>query len=160
MRRRAAKKRNIGPDQKFNNVAYQRFINAMMWDGKKSVASTIFYDAVDLVATKIGKASDVAAACLIVDDALSNVRPMVEVRSRRVGGATYSVPMEVRPERALALSFRWLITNARKRPEKTMAERLANEFVEAANSRGAAYKKKEDVHRMAEANKAFAHYRW
>jgi small subunit ribosomal protein S7 len=154
-RRHRAEKREILPDPKFGNVVVTKFVNFFMMHGKKSVAERIFYGALDIVSEK-AKSDPLA----IFQQALDNVRPFVEVRSRRVGGATYQVPVEVRAERALALSIRWLVQSARKRSEKTMEERLAYEIIDAANGRGSAIKKREDTTKMAEANKAFAHYRW
>ena len=154
-RRHAAEKREVLPDPKFGDTVVTKFINSLMLQGKKSVAETILYGAFDQIEDK-AKTDPLA----LFHDALENVRPNVEVRSRRVGGATYQVPVEVRPVRARALAIRWLIAIARKRNENTMVERLAGELMDAANSRGAAVKKKEDTHRMAEANKAFSHYRW
>jgi small subunit ribosomal protein S7 len=147
--------RDILPDPKFGNEMISRFINMVMNDGKKSVAERIVYGAIDIIGDKAqGEALEV------LEKALDNVAPMVEVKSRRVGGATYQVPVEVRPRRRTALAMRWIIDAARKRGEKTMAQRLAAELLEAIEQRGAAVKKREDTHRMAEANKAFAHYRW
>jgi len=154
-RRREVAKRVILPDPKYNDRLVAKFMNAVMLDGKKSVAESIVYGAFDLI---VERGSEEPLE--VFKKALDNVRPVVEVRSRRVGGATYQVPVEVRPERRNALAFRWLISYARGRGEKTMRERLAAEFMDAAANRGAAVKKKEDTHRMAEANKAFAHYRW
>jgi small subunit ribosomal protein S7 len=154
-RRREAAKREILPDPKYKDKLVAKFINTVMETGKKGVAETIFYGALDLVAKKTKE-----DALATFKKAVENVKPILEVKSRRVGGATYQVPVEVRPERRQALSLRWIITSARARSERTMVEKLANEFVDAANKRGAAIKKKDDVHRMAEANKAFAHYRW
>ena len=149
------KKKQLPGDPIYNSVLIQRFINKMMYDGKKSVSESIFYGALARIEEKSGKNPlDVFAS------AMRNVTPAVEVRSRRVGGATYQVPQEVRPERKTALAIRWTIDNARKRNEKTMVDKLAAEFMEAARGGGTAVKKKEDTHRMAEANKAFAHYRW
>ena len=154
-RRRAAEKREVLPDAKFADVVLSKFMNTLMFQGKKSVAERIMYGALDTIAKKSGKdAFDVFNA------AINNVKPMVEVKSRRVGGANYQVPVEVRPVRRTALSMRWIREAARKRGEKSMAQRLANELMEAAEGRGGAVKKKEEVHRMAEANKAFAHYRF
>ena len=155
-RRRRANKREILPDPKFGDLVISKFMNNVMRDGKKSAAEHIVYGALDRLQQRSRGADPVA----LFHDALSNVRPQVEVRSRRVGGATYQVPVEVRAERAQALSIRWLITAARKRSETTMVDRLSNELLDAANQRGAAVKKREDTHRMAEANKAFSHYRW
>ena len=154
-RRREVAKRVILPDPKYNDRLVAKFMNVIMFGGKKSTAEGIVYGALDLVATKT---SDNPLD--VFKKALENVRPVVEVRSRRVGGSTYQVPVEVRQERRNALAIRWVMTYARARGEKTMAERLAGELLDAANNRGAAIKKKEDTHRMADANKAFAHYRW
>ncbi|MEW5757759.1 MAG: 30S ribosomal protein S7 [Pseudomonadota bacterium] len=154
-RRREAAKRVPLPDPKFGSEVLARFVNVLMVDGKKSVAERIVYGALDRVQEKSGK------ACIeALDKALENVRPMVEVKSRRVGGATYQVPVEVRPDRRTALAMRWIVDAARKRSEKGMELRLAGEILDALESRGSAVKKREDTHRMAEANKAFAHYRW
>ena len=154
-RRRAADKREVLPDAKFGDVVLSKFMNTLMERGKKSVAERVVYGALDEIETKL-KADPIPA----FHEALENVKPAVEVRSRRVGGATYQVPVEVRPERRVALAMRWLVTYSRQRDEKTMMERLAAEFVDAAQNRGNAVKKKDDTHKMAEANKAFAHYRW
>ena len=154
-RRRVAARREILPDPKYGNQTLAKFINMVMIDGKKSVAENILYGALDQVATK--KNMDPMDT---LEQALENVRPIVEVKSRRVGGATYQVPVEVRPIRRNSLAMRWLIDAARKRSEKSMAARLAGELLDAADSKGSAVKKKEDTHRMAEANKAFSHYRW
>ena len=154
-RRRVAARREVLPDPKFGSPLLARFINMVMQDGKKSVAEGILYGALDQVAEKKG-----GDPIETLESALDNVRPMVEVKSRRVGGATYQVPVEVRPVRRDSLAMRWLIDAARKRSEKSMAQRLANELMEAADHRGSAVKKREDTHRMAEANKAFSHYRW
>lgn len=154
-RRRVAEKRAILPDPKFKDETVAKFINMVMLNGKKSTAEKIVYGAMDLMVEKI-KADHVDA----LTKALDNVRPMVEVKSRRVGGATYQVPVEVRAERRNTLAMRWLIDAARKRGEKSMERRLAGELVDAAENKGSAVKKREDTHRMAEANKAFAHYRW
>ncbi len=154
-RRRRAEKREINPDPKFGDVVLSKFINNLMYDGKKSVAEKIVYGALDKIQEKMRR-----DPLEVFHEAVDNVKPQVEVRSRRVGGATYQVPVEVRPDRRQALAIRWLIGAARARGENTMMERLANELMEAANNRGAAVKKKEDTHRMAEANRAFAHYRW
>ena len=154
-RRREVPKREILPDPKFKHSEVAKFINVLMTRGKKSVAERIMYGALDTIAKKSGKDPfDVFGA------AIGNVKPMVEVKSRRVGGANYQVPVEVRPIRRTALAMRWLREAARKRGEKSMGQRLANELMEAAEGRGGAVKKKEEVHRMAEANKAFAHYRF
>ena len=154
-RRREVPKRVILPDPKYGSEMLAKFVNMMMERGKKSVAEKIVYGALDTIAEK-GKDDPMG----LLDQALDNVRPIVEVKSRRVGGATYQVPIEVRSVRRTALAMRWLIDASRKRGEKSMARRLAGELLDAADSRGAAVKKREDVHRMAEANKAFAHYRW
>mgnify|MGYP001814791545 FL=1 len=155
MRRRAAAKRAILPDPKFKSEMIAKFINMVMMHGKKSVAESIVYGALDSVSEKT-KSEAVEA----LEKALDNVRPMVEVKSRRVGGATYQVPVEVRPNRRNALAMRWLVDAARRRGEKGMGARLAGEILDASENRGAAVKKREDTHRMAEANKAFSHYRW
>jgi small subunit ribosomal protein S7 len=157
-RRASAPTRTILPDPRFNSLLLAKFVNMVMERGKKSVAEKIVYGAVDRIAEKSGKQPDQSIELLAM--ALDNVKPTVEVKSRRVGGATYQVPMEVRPERRVALGMRWLVQHARTRGEKTMRERLAAEFVDAAQLRGGAVKKKDDTHRMADANKAFAHYRW
>lgn len=154
-RRRAAVKREVLPDPKFGDPIIAKFINCLMWDGKRSVAESIVYGALDQMRQKSG--SDPLE---LFHTALQNVRPALEVRSRRVGGATYQVPMEVRSERAQALSIRWMIDMARKRREKTMQDRLFGELMDAAKNIGAAVKKREDTHKMADANKAFAHFRW
>ena len=154
-RRRVAARREILPDPKFGSLTLAKFINMVMVDGKKSVAERVLYGALEQIAEK--KGGDPIEA---LETALENVRPLVEVKSRRVGGATYQVPVEVRPVRRNALAMRWLIEAARKRSEKSMAARLAGELMDAAEARGTAVKKKEDTHRMAEANKAFSHYRW
>ena len=154
-RRKSADRRPILPDPKFGSERLAKFVNMVMERGKKSTAEGIVYDALDVIAGKRG-----GDAMETLDKALDNVRPMVEVKSRRVGGATYQVPVEVRPTRQQALAMRWLIEAARERTEKSMPQRLAAELMDAAENRGSAVKKREDVHRMAEANKAFAHYRW
>jgi small subunit ribosomal protein S7 len=154
-RRHKAEKRVVNPDPKFGEVVITKFMNAVMKQGKKSVAENIVYGAFDRMETK-GKANPVQ----LFHQALDNVMPAVEVRSRRVGGATYQVPVEVRPERRQALAIRWLITAARSRNENTMVDRLSGELLDAANNRGTAVKKREDTHKMAEANRAFSHYRW
>ena len=154
-RRRVAAKREILPDPKFGNVTLAKFINHVMVSGKKSIAESVVYGALDSVASK-GNEDPLE----IFDKALESVQPAVEVKSRRVGGATYQVPVEVRPARRMALAMRWLVDAARSRGEKSMALRLANEMIDAAEGKGAAVKKREDVHRMAEANKAFSHYRF
>ena len=154
-RRHSADKREINPDPKFGDLIVTKFMNAVMYDGKKSVAETIVYGALDQVQSKTKQ-----EPVTVFHQALDNVAPHVEVRSRRVGGATYQVPVDVRPERRQALAIRWLITAARNRNETTMVDRLSGEMMDAANNRGTAVKKREDTHRMAEANRAFAHYRW
>ncbi|CAA0090508.1 30S ribosomal protein S7 [Starkeya nomas] len=154
-RRHRAERREVTPDPKFGSEVLSRFMNAVMYDGKKSVAEAIVYGALDLVENR-AKAEPLG----VFTQALDNVSPAIEVRSRRVGGATYQVPVEVRPERRQALAIRWLITAARGRNEKTMVERLSGELLDASNNRGTAVKKREDTHRMAEANRAFSHYRW
>jgi small subunit ribosomal protein S7 len=154
-RRREVAKRVILPDPKFNDRMLAKFMNVVMLSGKKSTAEQIVYGAFELIQQRSGD-----EPLDVFKKALDNVRPVVEVKSRRVGGATYQVPVEIRTERRNALAIRWLISHARKRNEKTMRECLAAEFLDAANNRGASVKKKEDTHRMAEANKAFAHYRW
>ena len=154
-RRREVPKRDILPDPKFNNVELTKFVNVIMLDGKKAVAERIVYGALEQIATKGGK-----DAIEVFNLAINNVKPMVEVKSRRVGGANYQVPVEVRPIRRLALAMRWLREAAKKRGEKSMPQRLAGELMEAAEGRGGAMKKREEVHRMAEANRAFAHFRF
>lgn len=154
-RRRSAQKREILPDPKFHDKLVTKFINNLMLDGKKSLAERIFYNSMEIIQSRENE--DPLA---LFKKAVENTKPILEVKSRRVGGATYQVPVEVRAERKQALSIRWLLSSATARTERTMEERLANELIDAANKRGAAIKKKEDVHRMAEANKAFAHYRW
>ena len=154
-RRHAAEKRVINPDPKFNDWVITKFMNVMMLDGKKSVAEGIFYGALDIVQSKL-KRDPVE----VFHEALAQVKPSVEVRSRRVGGATYQVPTDVREDRRLALAIRWIISASRSRSEKTQRERLAAELMDAIQQRGAAVKKREDTHRMAEANKAFSHFRW
>jgi len=155
MRRRRAQVREVLPDPIYNSKIITKFINSLMKDGKKSIATKIFYDALETIEKKSNeKGIDVFNA------AIENIKPVMEVKSRRVGGATYQVPIEVRPARQQSLAIRWLITYARRRSERVMKDRLANELMDAANSRGAAYKKKEDTYKMAEANKAFAHYAW
>ena len=154
-RRHAAEKREINPDPKFGNLVVSKFMNSIMYQGKKSVAEQIVYGAFDIIEGKT-KSNPVG----VFQQALDNVMPSIEVRSRRVGGATYQVPVEVRTERRQALAIRWLIDAARKRGEHTMEDRLSNELLDAVNNRGSAVKKREDTHRMAEANKAFSHYRW
>jgi small subunit ribosomal protein S7 len=154
-RRRRPEKREILPDPKFGDEVLSKFMNSVMFDGKKSVAEGIVYGALESVESRM-KREPIG----VFHDALNNVKPGIEVRSRRVGGATYQVPVEVRPERAQALAIRWLITAARGRSEKTMSARLSGELMDAAQNRGNAVKKREDTHRMAEANRAFSHYRW
>jgi small subunit ribosomal protein S7 len=155
-RRRVVGQRKILPDPKFHNELLAKFINILMVDGKKSTAEKIVYGALDILSTKESDKDQIE----LFETALENIRPQVEVKSRRVGGSTYRVPVEVRPVRRNALAMRWLVEAARKRGEKSMAQRLANEMLDASDSKGSAVKKREDVHRMAEANKAFAHYRW
>lgn len=154
-RRRVAAKRTVLPDPKYRDGTVAKFINIIMLSGKKSVAEKIVYDALDQVVEKM-KGEPMA----LLGKALDNVRPMVEVKSRRVGGATYQIPVEVRADRRTTLAMRWIVDAARRRGEKSMDRRLAGELLDAADNRGSAVKKREDVHRMAEANKAFAHYRW
>ena len=154
-RRRAAEKREVLPDPKFGSIVVTKFVNTAMYDGKKSVSEKILHEAFNFIQQKANK-----PGLEVFEEALSNVGPSVELKSRRVGGATYQVPVEVRAERSQALAIRWIIANARKRSEKTMIQKLAGELLDAYNTRGGAIKKKEDTHRMAEANKAFAHYRW
>lgn len=155
MRKKRAEKRFIKPDPKYNDVLVAKFINYLMWDGKKTIARKIVYESFNIIEQRTKK-----PALEIFKKAVQNVSPMVEVRSRRVGGATYQVPMEVRPERRTALALRWLRTYARERKDKSMALKLAAELIAAANNEGNAIKKKDDTHRMAEANKAFAHFKW
>ncbi|WP_106745994.1 30S ribosomal protein S7 [Yoonia maritima] len=154
-RRHAAEKREVLPDAKFGDIILTKFMNNLMIDGKKSVAERIVYNAFDRVEDKLKK-----APVEVFHEALENIKPSVEVRSRRVGGATYQVPVEVRPERREALAIRWLIKAAKSRNENTMEERLSGELIDAVNGRGTAVKKREDTHKMADANKAFSHYRW
>lgn len=154
-RRHAAEKREVLPDAKYGDIVLTKFMNSLMLDGKKSVAERIVYGAFDLVQKKTGN-----EPLEVFHDALDKVKPDLEVRSRRVGGATYQVPVEVRAERAQALAIRWMINSARSRSELTMMERLSGEILDASNDRGGAVKKREDTHKMAEANRAFAHYRW
>lgn len=154
-RRRVAEKRNILPDPKYNSKVVSKFINVMLEDGKKSIAEKIFYGAFDIIKEKTKQ-----DPLKVFKTALDNVKPVIEVKPRRVGGATYQVPVEIRPQRRTALALRWIIKYARERKEKTMKERLAAELIDAFNNTGASIKKKEDTHKMAEANKAFAHYRW
>jgi len=154
-RRREIPEKDIISDYKYNSKLVSKFINAIMRKGKKSVAESILYDAMDIIAQKTNE-----PAIKVFEKALDNVRPMIEVKSRRVGGSTYQVPTEIRPARRTALGIRWIITYAKGRSEKSMANKLAGELLDAANQRGSAVKKKEDTHKMAEANKAFAHFRW
>ena len=154
-RRRGNFKRDVLPDPKYKSKLVTKFVNQVMYDGKKGVAQTIVYEAFDIVKEKTGK-----DALEAFQEALNNVMPVLEVKARRVGGATYQVPMEVRPERRQSLGIRWLVEYARKRNERTMAEKLAAEMLDAINNVGGAIKKKEETHKMAEANRAFAHYRW
>lgn len=156
MRRRKAPVREVMPDPIYGNQVITKFINSLMYDGKKSVATEIMYGALKLLDKKVEDKSGIE----IFNDAIDNVKPILEVKSRRVGGATYQVPVEVRPARQQALAIRWIISFARKRAERTMIEKLAYELLDAANSKGSSFKKKEDTYKMAEANKAFAHYRW
>jgi len=154
-RRRTAEKREVQPDPKFGDIVVSKFMNCLMYQGKKSVAERIVYGAFEQIQKKSGN-----DPVKVFHDALGNVKPQLEVRSRRVGGATYQVPVEVRPDRAQALALRWIIGTARERSESTMVDRLSGELLDAANNRGSSVKKREDTHRMAEANKAFSHYRW
>jgi small subunit ribosomal protein S7 len=154
-RRGRASRRKIDPDAKYNNVKIARFINKLMRDGKKSTAERIFYTAMDRIEERLEK-----DPVEVFEQALDNAMPLLEVKARRVGGSTYQIPMEIRPERRESLAMRWLIQTARGRPGKSMFEKLASELMDAANNTGATIKRKEDTHRMAEANKAFAHYRW
>ncbi len=158
MRKRQAKKRPLLPDPRFNDQLVTRFVNMMMWDGKKSVAFKIFYDAMDIVEQK--NTDEEKSALDLWKDALSNVMPHVEVRSRRVGGATFQIPMQIRPDRKISTAMKWLINFARKRNEKSMAQKLAAEIIAASKEEGAAVKKRVDTHKMAEANKAFSHFRF
>jgi len=155
MRKRRAEKRYIKPDPRFNDLLVAKFVNYIMMDGKKSTSRSVVYESFDLIEKKTKK-----PAIEVFKKAVSNVQPMVEVRSRRVGGATYQVPMEVRPERRMALALRWIKKYATDRKDKTMAEKLSAELISASNGEGSAIKKKDEVHRMAEANKAFAHFKW
>ena len=154
-RRRAAEKRTILPDHKFKDLILAKFMNRIMKDGKKSVSEKIIYGAFDIVSKKTDK-----SPIEYFHDALNNVKPTLEVRSRRVGGATYQVPMEVRPRRAQALAMKWMVESAIKRNEKTMRERVASEIMDAFNNKGNAVKKREEIHKMADANRAFSHFRW
>ena len=154
-RRRSAEPREILPDPVYNSTLAEKFVNSMMWDGKKTTAQQLFYGAMDSIRERSGD-----DPLKLFKKAVENAKPLLEVKTRRVGGANYQVPVEVSQNRRVSLALRWIISNARLRPEKGMAEKLANELTDAANMRGGAIKKKDDVHRMAEANKAFAHYRW
>ena len=158
MRKKAAKKRPLLPDPKFNDQLVTRFVNNLMWDGKKSTAFKVFYDAMEIVETK--KNNDEKSNLEVWKDALTNVMPHVEVRSRRVGGATFQIPMQIRPDRKISMAMKWLILYSRRRNEKSMAQRLASECLAAAKEEGAAVKKRMDTHKMAEANKAFSHFRF
>ena len=154
-RRRRPEQREILPDPVYNSTLAEKFVNSMMWDGKKAVSQRIFYDAMDKIKDRSGD-----DPLKLFKKAVENCKPLLEVKTRRVGGANYQVPVEVSQNRRTSLAIRWILSNSRSRPEKSMAEKLANELNDAANLRGGAIKKKDDVHRMAEANKAFAHYRW
>ncbi|MDZ7295462.1 MAG: 30S ribosomal protein S7 [candidate division KSB1 bacterium] len=154
-RRKRPIKREVLPDPKYQSVLVTKFINSIMRRGKKSLAETIFYRAIEIIEKKTGQ-----NGLEVFEKAVENVKPLLEVKSRRVGGATYQVPVEVRPERRQSLAIRWIISNARARSEKTMAEKLAAELIAASKNEGASIKKREDTHKMAEANKAFAHFRW
>ncbi|GGW23855.1 30S ribosomal protein S7 [Arenibacter certesii] len=158
MRKKQAKKRPLLPDPRFNDQLVTRFVNMMMWDGKKSTAFKVFYDAIDIVEEK--KTDEEKTALELWKDALSNVMPHVEVRSRRVGGATFQIPMQIRPDRKISTAMKWLISYSRKRNEKAMSLKLASEILAAAKEEGAAVKKRMDTHKMAEANKAFSHFRF
>ena len=158
MRKKQAKKRPLEPDPKFKDQLVTRFVNNLMWNGKKSVAFSIFYDAIDIVEKR--KQDEEKSALELWKDALSNVMPHVEVRSRRVGGATFQIPMPIRPDRKVSLAMKWLISFSRKRNEKSMALKLANEILAASKEEGSAVKKRQDTHKMAEANKAFSHFRF
>jgi len=158
MRKKAAKKRVLLPDPKFNDQLVTRFVNSLMHDGKKSVAYRVFYDAMTIVEDR--KEDTEKSALEIWKDALSNIMPQVEVRSRRVGGATFQIPMQIRPDRKVSMAIKWMILYTRKRNEKSMAQRLAAEILAAAKEEGAAFKKRTDTHKMAEANKAFSHFRF
>ncbi|HLG31558.1 MAG TPA: 30S ribosomal protein S7 [Ignavibacteriaceae bacterium] len=155
MRKKRSGKKFLKPDPKFSDMMVSKFINSIMYEGKKSIARSIIYDAFEIIEQRTKK-----SGLDVFKQALNNVQPVIEVRSRRVGGATYQVPTEVRPERRSALAMRWIKTYARQRSEKTMAQKLANELIAASNNDGSAVKKKDDTHRMAEANKAFAHFKW
>jgi len=154
-RRNRPEPREVAPDIKYNSVLVSRFVNKLMRDGKKSTAQSVFYDALDIVEQRARR-----PGLEVFEQAIRNVTPILEVKPRRVGGATYQVPVEVRPERRVSLAVRWLVDTTRRRPGKSMAEKLANELLDAANNTGNTVKKREDTHRMAEANRAFAHYRW
>ena len=158
MRKKQAKKRPLLPDPKFNDQLVTSFVNMMMWDGKKSIAFKVFYDAIAIVEEK--KTDEEKSALEVWKDALSNIMPHVEVRSRRVGGATFQIPMQIRPDRKISTAIKWMISYARKRNEKSMAQRLASEILAAAKEEGAAVKKRVDTHKIAEANKAFSHFRF
>jgi len=158
MRKKQAKKRPLLPDPRFNDQLVTRFVNMMMWDGKKSIAFKVFYDAMDIVEEK--KTDEEKSSLEVWKDALSNVMPHVEVRSRRVGGATFQIPMQIRPDRKISTAMEWLILYARRRNEKAMSQKLAAEILAAAKEEGAAVKKRTDTHKMAEANKAFSHFRF
>ncbi|MEO1011744.1 MAG: 30S ribosomal protein S7 [Bacteroidota bacterium] len=158
MRKRQAKKRPLLPDPRFNDQLVTRFVNMMMWDGKKSVAFSVFYGAMDIVEEK--KTDEEKTSLELWKDALSNIMPHVEVRSRRVGGATFQIPMQIRPDRKISTAMKWLISYARRRNEKGMSQKLAAEILAAAKEEGAAVKKRVDTHKMAEANKAFSHFRF
>lgn len=158
MRKKQARKRPLLPDPRFSDQLVTRFVNMMMWDGKKSVAFNVFYDAMDIVEEK--KTDEEKTSLELWKDALSNIMPHVEVRSRRVGGATFQIPMQIRPDRKISTAMKWLISFSRKRNEKGMAQKLAAEVLAAAKEEGAAVKKRVDTHRMAEANKAFSHFRF
>tara|TARA_Y100000768_G_scaffold384388_2_gene368337 strand:- start:148 stop:624 length:477 start_codon:yes stop_codon:yes gene_type:complete len=158
MRKKQAKKRPLLPDARFNDQLVTRFVNNLMWNGKKSIAFKIFYDAIEIVEER--KQDEEKSALELWKEALSNVMPHVEVRSRRVGGATFQIPMQIRPDRKVSLAMKWLINFSRKRNEKSMALRLANEIISASKEEGAAVKKRQDTHKMAEANKAFSHFRF
>ncbi len=155
-RKKLLDKRPVAPDPRYNSLLVSKFTNGLMLDGKKSLARRLFYDAMDLIEGKVGDEEPLA----VFEAAMDKVRPRVEVKSRRVGGATYQVPVEVRPERRNALAIRWIISFAKSRSGQTMSDKLAAEILDAYNNRGAAVKKRDDTHKMAEANKAFAHYRW
>ena len=158
MRKKQAKKRPLEPDPKFKDQLVTRFVNNLMWNGKKSVAFSIFYDAIEIVDNR--KQDEEKSALEVWKEALSNVMPHVEVRSRRVGGATFQIPMQIRPDRKVSLAMKWLISSSRKRNEKSMALKLASEILAASKEEGSAVKKRQDTHKMAEANKAFSHFRF